>query len=205
MLFKLICVLLAALSALAIPNPLNRDLFFLAKRQTDPENPGNADTCTDICTIDPECIEVCSPATEATGRVCTNVCNYGDLSVSAGQNFCLTVGTDPDSTTASNGQRTGQAIFIRDSSITAGGDITLRLPDRSPDGVVLLYMENLELNVGGQLRIDSGDGPRCIGDNCRVIVYAQNVRYRSALTGGQQRLITQGVYNSELDRALNWQ
>jgi hypothetical protein len=202
---KLICILFTALPALAIPNPLSQNLLSLAKRQTDPEDPDTTDTCTDVCTIDPECIEICSPATEAADRVCTSVCNFNDLHVTAGRNYCLTVGKDPDSTTPGNDQKTGQAIFVQNTSITASGDITIRLTDRSPDGVVLVHMENLELNAGGRLRIDSGDGPRCIGENCRVIVHAQNVRYRSALTGGQQRLITLGVYNSELDRALEWQ
>ncbi|KAG2421269.1 hypothetical protein HFD88_005243 [Aspergillus terreus] len=186
-----------AVPSLAIPNALIPSINSRTKRQTDPE----PNTCTDICTPDPDCIEICTSDSPPTGRLCNNVCIYNGLTINAGGNFCLNAGANA----AQNDPRSGVGVMLRGTSISAAGDININIVDRSSNGLIVLYVEDVALNAGGRIRINFGDGPRCIGDNCRVLVQARNVRWRSALTGGEERRAIEQVYYSELDGSLIWQ
>ncbi|KAL5364977.1 hypothetical protein BJX96DRAFT_179435 [Aspergillus floccosus] len=190
-------LLLMAVPSLAIPNHLNPNINSPTKRQTDPE----PNTCTDICTPDPDCVEICTGDPQPNYRPCSNVCVYNGLTITTRGNFCLNAGSSASDTDP----RSGVGVILRDTSIESAGDITINLVDRSSNGVIALYVENVVLNAGGQIRVNFGDGRRCIGENCRVLVQAKNVRWRSALTGGEERRAINQVYYSELDGSLTWQ
>ncbi|KAF7159596.1 hypothetical protein CNMCM6106_006912 [Aspergillus hiratsukae] len=188
-------LVLTAAPSIAIPNPLSSSTTNnqLIKRQTD----SGPNTCADISSLDPNCEEICATNPETGELVCDLVCTYSDATYTTSGNFCINIRAD---TPQGGGRRRTTAIILSGVSITAAGDITINVIGRDPRGSLYISMDGCRLYAGGTFTTNYVDDGQCIAENdCQVVVQERNVRWKSALTGGEERSLSEQVYLSRLD------
>lgn len=175
-----------------VPGPSSINNNQLIKRS--PEFGPN--TCADICSLDPNCEEICATNPETGELVCDLVCTYSDAAYTTSGNFCINIRAD---TPQGGGRRRTTTLILSGLSITAAGDITINVIGQDPRSRLYIWMKDCRLYAGGVLTTSYVNDGQSISEDFPVVIQERNVRWKSRLTGGDERSLTEQFYLSRLD------
>ncbi|KAL4868867.1 hypothetical protein BDV12DRAFT_196846 [Aspergillus spectabilis] len=115
---------------------------------------------------------------------CTATCTFTDAILQAGNDVCITIQADA---TSNDPTARGASLTMVRTTVEAGNNININVVDRSRNGLVVLWLEDVTLSAGGTINLNFGEEEGCLDDACEVIIYMRNVTWVSQGTGQVNR------------------